>query len=467
MARLQTIQMKLITFTKTLFAVIILLSSYSLVAQNTIVVEAKGVGLAKIDATQDAVRNAVSQGLGVAVKSETKVENFMTISDAIATHSEGYVSKYTVIKEGPANGLYQVTISATVSLDPLKADYQLLAKSVGGVRFMAIPNEEKAKTDRATYDFAIDAINSALSAKKYRYVDKTRYENLKKEAMNIKQEGDTGVTYVQNLGIKADAQFIIELADINVSKREGPFGTRTESKTNIVAKAYDNCTGEGLGTVILESPWSTDGDDGKISTKSIKEAVDNGIDKLLQTFTTYIGDWVNNGTPFELRFYEMGTFRDLRDLRSKLKADATFGGQLELTSVNNYSKLICTYKSLGDDMADRVLDICDQIPSLVDKKIDVKLIYGRQISFAPQSYVVPNLVKPAAGTSTPGGSGSATTPADKSGSTTKPGTSTTKPASSGSGTKPASTTKPAGTKASTTTKTTTKPGVKATTPKSN
>ncbi|UPT67736.1 MAG: hypothetical protein M0D57_03445 [Sphingobacteriales bacterium JAD_PAG50586_3] len=439
-----TIKLILSVFTLLLFVV-------SANAQNTIVVEAKGIGLAKIDATQDAVRNAVSQGLGVAVKSETKVENFMTISDAIATHSEGYVSKYTVVKEGPANGLYQVTISATVSLDPLKADYQLLAKSVGGVRFMAVPNEEKAKTDRATYDFAIDAINSALSAKKYRYVDKTRYENLKKEAMNIKQEGDTGVTYVQNLGIKADAQFIIELADINVSKREGPFGTRTESKTNIVAKAYDNCTGEGLGTVIMESTWGTDGDDGKISTKSIKEAVDLGVDKLLQTFTTYIGDWVNNGTPFELRFYEMGTFRDLRDLRSKLKADATFGGQLELTSVNNYSKLICTYKSLGDDMADKVLDLCDQIPSLVDKRIDVKLIYGRQISFAPQSYVVPNMVKPAAPLTT----------TDKPVNDTK---STTKPATGGTSTKPANT-KPAGTKTGTTTKTTTKPATKTTTPK--
>lgn len=439
-----TIKLILSVFTLLLFVV-------SANAQNTIVVEAKGIGLAKIDATQDAVRNAVSQGLGVAVKSETKVENFMTISDAIATHSEGYVSKYTVVKEGPANGLYQVTISATVSLDPLKADYQLLAKSVGGVRFMAVPNEEKAKTDRATYDFAIDAINSALSAKKYRYIDKTRYENLKKEAMNIKQEGDTGVTYVQNLGIKADAQFIIELADINVSKREGPFGTRTESKTNIVAKAYDNCTGEGLGTVIMESAWGTDGDDGKISAKSIKEAVDLGVDKLLQTFTTYIGDWVNNGTPFELRFYEMGTFRDLRDLRSKLKADATFGGQLELTSVNNYSKLICTYKSLGDDMADKVLDLCDQIPSLVDKRIDVKLIYGRQISFAPQSYVVPNMVKPAAPLTT----------TDKPVNDTK---STTKPATGGTSTKPA-TTKPAGTKTGTTTKTTTKPATKTTTPK--
>lgn len=455
--------MKITLTFKTLLAVFMLLTSLGLNAQNTSKVEAKGIGLDKIDALQDALRNAVGQAVGVALKSETKVENFMIISDAIATNTEGYVSNYTVIKEGPANGRYEINISANVSLDPLKADYQLLAKSIGGVRFMAVPNEEKAKTDRANYDFAIDAINSALAAKKYRYVDKGRYENLKKEAMNIMQEGDTGITYVQTLGIKADAQFIIELTDINTSTREGAFGTRTETKTNIVAKAYDNCTGEGLGTVIMESNWSTAGDNGGINQASIKDAIDKGIDKLMLTFTTYIGDWVNNGTPFELRFYEMGTFRDLRELRNKIKTDPAFGGQLELTSVNNYSKLVCTYKSKGDDMGDKVLDFCDQIATLVDKKIDVKLIYGRQISFAPQSYVVPNLVKPATTTSTPGTTGTVT-PANKGGATTSPA-STTKPGATGTKT---GTAKPTSTKTGTTTKTATKPGaVKATTPKSN
>lgn len=452
---------------KLIIICLLLVSTFSLNAQNVSTVEAKGSGITKADALQDALRNAIGQAAGVSLKAESKVENFLLVSDAISTNTEGYISKYSIVKEVPLRDRFEVTVNATVSLDPIKADFQLLAKTIGGVRFMAVPNEEKAKGDRANYDFAINAINSSLAAKKYRYVDKGTYDKLKKEAMNIMEESDTGITYVQTLGIKADAQFIIELVDINTSTREGAFGVRNETKTNIVAKAYDNCTGEGLGTIIMESSWSPAGDANTINRNSIKEAVDSGMTKLMLTFTSYIGDWVNNGTPFELRFYEMGTFRDLRELRNKLKADPTFGGQLELTSVNNYSKLICTYKNKGDDMADKVLDICDAIPSLVDKKVDVKLIYGRQISFAPQSYVVPNLVKPAAGTSTPGGSGSTTTPADKSGSTTKPGTSTTKPASSGSGTKPASTTKPAGTKASTTTKTTTKPGVKATTPKSN
>lgn len=446
---------------KIFIACSLLLSVTFVNAQNVSEVEAKGTGLTKDDALQDAMRSAIGQAAGVALKSETKVENFMVVSDAISTNTEGYISKYSVVKEVPLRDRYEVTIKALVSLDPIKADFQLLAKTIGGVRFMVVPNADKAKADKANYDFAVDKINSHLASKKYRYVDKSRFETLKKEALNIMQESDTGITYVQTLGIKADAQFIIVLEDINTSSRDGAFGTRTESRTNIVAKAYDNCTGEGLGTVIMESGWHSDGEGTTINRQGIQEAIDSGMTKLLLTFTSYIGDWVNNGTPFELRFYQMGTFRDLRELRNKLKADPTFGGQLELTSVNNYSKLICTYKNKGDDMADKVLDICDQIPTLVDKKIDVKLIYGRQISFAPQSYVVPNMVKPDATTGSNTTGTTNTTPASSTGSTgTK---ATTKPATTKSATtKPASTTK-----GSTTKTTTTKPAVKTSTPKSN
>lgn len=427
-------------------ACLLLFATLVVEAQNTTEVQATGTGLTKADALQDALRSAIGQGAGVALKSETKVENFMVVSDAIATNTEGYISKYEIIKEVPFPNRYEVTVKAIVSLDPIKADYQLLAKTIGGVRFMTIADEGKAKADKATYDFAIDKINSHLAGKKYRYVDKSRYESLKREAMNMMEEGDTGITYVQTLGVKADAQFIIVISDITTSSREGAFGVRNETKTNIVIKTYDNCTGEGLGTVIMESDWSSDGSN---SRASIEQAIDNGMDKLLTTFTSYIGDWVNNGTPVELRFYEMGTFRDLRDLRTKLKADPTFGGQMELTSVNNYTKLVCTYKSKSDDLADKILDYCDGIPSMVDKRIDVKLIYGRQMSFAPQSYVVPNMVKPAAGTTT----GTTTKPAE----TTKP--VETKPAT---GTKTGATgTKTGTTKATTTKPATTKTGTKA------
>jgi hypothetical protein len=124
---------------------------------------------------------------------------------------------------------------------------------------------------------------------------------------------------------------------------------------------------------------------------AINDAVTKNFDNLLYTFTSYIGDWANNGTPFELRFYSSGTYRDMRDLRQKLKDDNSFAGQLEIVSLNNYTKINCNFKKKPDELADKVLDLADAIPSFKEKRMDVKFIYGRQVSFAPHNVTVPDI----------------------------------------------------------------------------
>lgn len=376
--------------------ILFILSFISMAAwtQETTTVEAKGQGLKREDAIQDALRAAVGQAVGVAVSSETKVENFMVLSDAISTKTEGYIASYKVIKETPFPDRFEVIVSAVVSLNPLKADINLLAKSIGGVRFMAMYDPRHiAKEEIENYDYVTERINEALSKRKYRYIEKTRFESLKKEAQGIGQEsGDfKEETYVQNLGFKADAQFIIRISKISVISKSEAFDTRNSSKVIIEVKAYDNCTAEGLGTIIMESNWNSARDAKSAMISGITQAVNDNIDKLLGVFNSYIGDWVNNGTPFELRFYASGSFRDFRDLRGKLKADANFGGQLEIVAFDNYSKLNCTFRKKPDELADAVLDYADQIPFFKDKRMDVRLIYGRQISFAPQSVKIPEL----------------------------------------------------------------------------
>jgi hypothetical protein len=376
---------------------LILLAFFNLTAQDVSQVEAKGVGVNRNDALQDALRNAVGQALGVALKSETRVENFMVISDAIASNTTGYVKKYSIVREVPFPDRFEVTVRADVTTSSMKADFNLLARSIGGVRFLVMvdPKEEKGP-NAADLQFAVDRINSFLAERNYRYIDKTRFQSLKKEAMNMMEESNDNITYVQRLGIMADAQFIILLSDITSSTIMGAFDIPRGTKVSIAAKAFDNCTAEGLGTVILESSSTPISGQTSDTRGAIGNAIENGFQNLMGMFTGYIGGWVNNGTPFELRFYNTGSFRDLRDLRNKLKEDKSFGGDLQITSVMNYTKLNCTFTSKSDDLADKILDIADAIPSLAKLRLDVKMIYGRQISFAPQNYIIPNLVQPGA-----------------------------------------------------------------------
>lgn len=362
------------------------------VVDNVATVEAKGVGLTREDALQDAYRNAISQAVGVSVTSETKVENFIVLQDAISSRTQGYITKYDVIKEIPFPDRFEMYIRATVSLSPLKADMNILAKQIGGVRFLVMYDDRNLTPEEITnYDFTVERINEWLSGKGYRYIEKKRFDELKKEARGVGHEiAPTEEKYIQRLGMMADAQFIIFISKIHTSTRSEDFDTKVASKHLIEIKSYDNCTAEGLGTTTMESGWSSSRDkSGQLA--GLQEAVKNDMNKLMGTFMRYIGNWVNNGTPFELRFYQVGTYRDFRALKTKLQEDSNFGGEMEIVSIDNYTKLNCTFKNKPDQLADKILDFADGIPELKAKVLDIKLIYGRQINFAPQKVTVPEL----------------------------------------------------------------------------
>lgn len=362
------------------------------VSDNLATVEARGVGLKREDALRDAQRNAIGQAVGVSVTSETRVENYMILQDAISSRSEGYITKYDILKEVPFPDRYEITIRAEVSLSPLKADINLLSKSIGGIRFLVMYDDSQIlPEDRLNYDFALERLNEYLSKKGYRYIEKKRFDELKKEAREIGHESaPSEETYIQRLGMMSDAQFIIFLNKIHTSTRSEDFDTRTSAKYLIEVKSYDNCTAEGLGTTTLESDWTT-GRDKTGMLAGIQEAVSRDMDKLMGTFTRYIGQWVSSGTPYELRFYQTGTYRDFRNLRTKLQEDQNFGGDMEIVSVENYTKLNVTFKNKPDQLADKILDIADAIPEFKAKILDIKLIYGRQLNFAPQAVQVPEL----------------------------------------------------------------------------
>ncbi|MES2389182.1 MAG: hypothetical protein V4543_14360 [Bacteroidota bacterium] len=364
--------------------------SISLKAQNADekTVTASGVGSPRDEALNDALRNAVGQATGIELQSQTQVENFELISDAIQTRVNGYVAGYDIVSENNREGLVTINVKARISTKALKADAQYLARAVGGIRFLVMYDEREFKdpAQKAQMDFAVERINQYLASKKYRYIEKTRFEQIRREAANILEDSDTNdLSYVQQLGVKSGAQFIIMLKGFHTETREqGAFGTKVETQMVMDIKAYDNCTAEGLGTVVLEGPWkSAYSVDAANTRNAISETIMTKTDKLMEVFNQYIAEWVNNGTPFELRFMGSGSFRDLSELRRRLKADKAFGGQMELVGAEGYMALNCTFRNKPEDLADRVLSLSDEIEALKAQRMDVKLIYGRQITFSP------------------------------------------------------------------------------------
>ena len=365
-------------------------------ALDDVEVEVQGIGIGRTDALQDALRAAVGKAAGVTLRSETTVENFMVVSDAIATNSQGYITGYSILSEGSAPAGYQVTVRAKVSQKPLKADLNLLSQAIGGMRWLVAYDARGLSAEqKAAYEQAVDRANQYLSEKRYRYIERSRLESLQREASGMlqadKAADSSQLSYAQQLGVKADAQFVIMLGGWTESSRSEAFDTRTSTRVGLQAKAFDNCTAEGLATVSFDGDWQSGREANSTEKSSIGAAVASGMPKVMETVLAYIGDWANNGVPFELRFYGLGGYRDLRALREKLTQDPLYGGQLELTSVEDYTRLNGTFKRRPEQMADRVLDLADAIPAIAAKRLDVRFMFGRQINFAPTGVAVPEL----------------------------------------------------------------------------
>lgn len=124
-------------------------------------------------AIDDALRNAVEQATGSLIENEVLVENYQLLSDKIYSQSRGYVQTYEVLDEKMDQGLYRVTIQATVASGDLKHDLRgldLLMRRVRKPRVMVL-FEESISEGVSSGRLAEDAISKVLLDNGFKLVD--------------------------------------------------------------------------------------------------------------------------------------------------------------------------------------------------------------------------------------------------------------------------------------------------------
>ncbi|MDD4204845.1 MAG: hypothetical protein PHH55_02090 [Candidatus Delongbacteria bacterium] len=78
-------------------------------------VTAEGRGTDMESALKAAQKNAVEKAIGVYIKSESKMKNYMSENDEVISSSQGFISSYDIIdSEKDEDGMWTVTISAVV-----------------------------------------------------------------------------------------------------------------------------------------------------------------------------------------------------------------------------------------------------------------------------------------------------------------------------------------------------------------
>jgi hypothetical protein len=167
------------------YRIVLLVFLFSLLPQDLLsqgnTIESQGVAaivqgnldISRDKAIEDALRNAVEQATGSLIENETLVENYQLLSDKIYSQSKGYVQSYEVLDEKAEEGLYRVTIQATVASGELKNDLQalnILMRQVRKPRVMVL-FEEVSSQDVNTGRLAEDAVSKVLLERGFKLVD--------------------------------------------------------------------------------------------------------------------------------------------------------------------------------------------------------------------------------------------------------------------------------------------------------
>jgi len=101
-------------------------------------------------AISDALRRVVEEVMGTFVQADTLVKNYQLIEDRIYTQTKGYIKDYQVLKESQLQGVYQVTVKATVGLKKLQSDLMainILQQRMHKPRIMVMVLKERSLSE--------------------------------------------------------------------------------------------------------------------------------------------------------------------------------------------------------------------------------------------------------------------------------------------------------------------------------
>jgi hypothetical protein len=260
-------------------------------------------------AIEDALRNAVEQATGSLIENETLVENYQLLSDKIYSQSRGYVQTYEVLNEEVDQGLYRVTIQATVASGELKNDLRalnVLMRQVRKPRVMVL-FEDSMSEGVNSGRLAEDAISKVLLDRGFKLVDaNTVRRNLGQDQVQGLLAGDGRIAaaisdkYGAEMLVLGTAQAVtnqVTIGDININSNQAVISAKLVradtgevkvSETRQAAKPHVNSL-SGIQMAISEAG---------------EQLANDMIDKIIQIFHEEVYNIANvNLTIFGLQGY--------------------------------------------------------------------------------------------------------------------------------------------------------------------
>ena len=209
-----------------------------------------GYGLTKDAAIEQAKRDAVENGLGAYISSETVV-TATSLSDNIYSKAQGFVKKFEIVNEKKdPDGNWEITISAEVTqmLDQVMQDeaaLQTLLNSMNRPRIIFLLREENL-IDNTPTDFAETKLLSMFYEKGFDVVDRQLVQALKGKP-DFEQALEGNVAAAAKIAGMLGAEVIV-IGTAKISSG-GEFYGMTSGQADLNGKIVRVDTGEILAVV--------------------------------------------------------------------------------------------------------------------------------------------------------------------------------------------------------------------------
>ncbi|HSQ41597.1 MAG TPA: hypothetical protein VLM37_04890 [Fibrobacteraceae bacterium] len=311
-----------------MFLTLLILTGFPLAKDLT--VEATGYGINQNDATTAAKREALAQGIGQLLTSQTEVENFMVKRDLILTQTMGHVKSFSVLssKQGP-DGAWEVRIRAQVSKSGLSKDLaalKIMMQTIGNPRVAVLISETNIDNNATTANKAEMTLLDFLKSKDFRVVDPSQALRFRESSDGVKAMGGDP-NAISKLGSLMNAEVIIvgtaiaKEADVSNLPAFAKSGMKSASAT-VSFKAYNVTNREILAAKSAN---------GAMPNINVYTAGTNAIEKAVKTLLTEKGgffdalveSWrrgANDGSNYTVTVHGVNDFASAKAIKQAITA---------------------------------------------------------------------------------------------------------------------------------------------------
>ena len=272
---------------------------------------------AKRNALREAQRNAVNQGAGMLLTSETEVRDFDLVSDRILSKSKGILKNYEILEEGPQGTEYIVRIKATIDTEVLEGDLRTLRtmQELTGRKTIVVfynskvqgnlPFNPKNPDDYQVISNAISEVNSVLIERRFDVIDNDLEKVLKDtEDMLLAADADFKEVVSQKAADYGAQYFITFSVVLDIEK-----GKRiNEVRLNWISKLQNTTTGSIVSAKSVTSIKKSREDFARgadyyfAAVNQFRTVARTITSEMADDLTMHLYEWLEDGMPVALRF---------------------------------------------------------------------------------------------------------------------------------------------------------------------